>query len=260
MTLNLPLSPSNLPEKNVVKDQKPGRPLLSVIIPALDIDLELERCIGSVRLAFGEADERVEIVLVAPRSRIDLAKERLQGVTMFVPETRRGIYGAMNDGIRASTGRYLFFLGKDDIVLAPFRNVLDLLAKQGGSAAFFDVYWGAEGVYSGKPSKWRLLTRNLCHQGIVYSREVIDKHGPYLRRMKVQADHLLNIRLLWDEQFARTVRYIPGARVWYAAEGFSSVARDPVFWRLYPAILKRHVSPIASALLVLSRRLRGSVR
>lgn len=257
MTSNLRLPTSALPEKNVVKNQKPGRPLLSVIIPALDIDLELERCIGSVRLAFGETDDRVEIVLVAPGSRIGLAKERLQGVAQFVAETRRGIYGAMNDGIRASTGRYLYFLGKDDIVLAPFSKVMDQLSENGGSAAFFDVYWGAQGIYSGKPSKWRLLTRNLCHQGIVYSREVIDKHGPYLSRMKVQADHLLNIRLLWDAQFAATVRYMPGARVWYASEGFSSVARDPVFWRLYPVILKRYVSPIASALLVISRHVRG---
>ncbi|MDE1713183.1 glycosyltransferase (plasmid) [Chromobacterium amazonense] len=234
-----------------------ARPLLSVIIPAIKVDLELRRCIDSVRLACGMDNNRCEIVLVMPRCEVEAAKTSMDGVTTFVEETRKGIYAAMNDGIRASCGRYLFFLGKDDIVLSPFGKVLDQLAQEGGCAAFYDVYWGKEGVYSGRPSKWRVLLRNFCHQGIIYSREVIDKHGPYLRRMRVQADHLLNIRLLWDSRFAPSVRYFCGGRVWYAADGFSSVARDPLFWRLYPIILKRYVAPAAGMLLSASRWLRG---
>lgn len=232
-------------------------PLLSVIIPAMKVDVELRRCIDSVRLACGVDNNICEIVLVTPSSQIEMAKSGVDGVTTFVAENRKGIYAAMNDGVRASRGRYLFFLGKDDIVLPPFGQILNQLNQEGGCAAFFDVYWGKEGVYSGCPSKWRVLLRNLCHQGIIYSREVIDEHGPYLRRMQVQADHLLNIRLLWDSRFSNGVRYYRGGRVWYAAEGFSSVARDPLFWRLYPLILKRYVAPAAGILLSASRWLRG---
>jgi glycosyltransferase involved in cell wall biosynthesis len=231
--------------------------LLSVIIPAIIADIELRRCVDSVRLACGANPDRCEIVLVTPASQVDAAKASIEGVTIFVPETRRGIYAAMNDGIRASRGRYLFFLGKDDIVLPPFGEMLNQLAQDGGSAAFFDVYWGKDGVYSARPSKWRVLVRNFCHQGVIYSRDVLDEHGPYLRRMRVQADHLLNIRLLWDERFGPSIRYFPGGRVWYTAAGFSSVARDPVFWRLYPTILKRYVSLTARVLLLVSRWLRG---
>lgn len=230
-----------------------SRPLLSVIIPAITVDLELKRCIDSVRLACGADYNLCEIVLIMPLCQVEVAKAIVDGVTTFVAETRKGIYSAMNDGIRASNGRYLFFLGKDDIVLPPFGQVLNQLNLEGCCAAFFDVYWGKEGVYSGRPSKWRVLLRNLCHQGIIYSREVIVEHGPYLRRMRVQADHLLNIRLLWDTRFSVGVRYYRGGRVWYAAEGFSSVARDPLFWRLYPLILKRYVAPAASVLLSASR-------
>ena len=234
-----------------------ARPLLSVIIPAIAVDTELRRCIDSVRLACGTDDARCEIVLVMPPREVEAARGVLEGVTTLQAETRRGIYSAMNDGIRASRGRYLFFLGKDDIVLAPFGKMLTQLQADGGSAAFCDVYWGKAGVYSGKPSRWQVLRRNFCHQGILYSREVIETHGPYLRRMKVQADHLLNIRLLWDARFATSVRYYPGGHVWYAAEGFSSVARDPLFWRLYPTVLHRYVGPLAGVLLNASRWLRG---
>jgi glycosyltransferase involved in cell wall biosynthesis len=228
-----------------------------VIIPAIGVDLELRRCIDSVRLACGADNERCEIVLVTPPSNVEVAKTSVEGVNIFVTETRKGIYAAMNDGISASRGHYLFFLGKDDIVLSPFGKILDCLAKEGGSAAFCDVYWGKEGVYSGNPSKWRVLIKNYCHQGVIYSREVIDEHGPYLRRMRVQADHLLNIRLLWDSRFSPSIRYFRGAGVWYASEGFSSVARDPLFWRLYPKILNRYVGATASVLLSASRWLRG---
>jgi glycosyltransferase involved in cell wall biosynthesis len=233
------------------------RPLLSIIIPAFEADVELRRCIDSVRLTCGYDEERYEIVLVTPLCQIELAKTLMSGVTTYVAETRRGIYSAMNDGIQASRGRYLFFLGKDDIVLPSFGKVVDQLAQVGGSAAFFDVYWGHDGLYSGRPSKWRVLLRNFCHQGIIYSREVIKTHGPYIRRMRVQADHLLNIRLLWDTRFARSIRYFPGGRVCYAAEGFSSVTRDPLFWHLYPTILNRYIGPAASVLLLASRCLRG---
>lgn len=234
-----------------------ARPLLSVIIPALNVDLELKRCVDSVRLACELKRERCEIILITPLSEVEIARKSLDGVNIFVAETRRGIYAGMNDGIRVSRGSYLFFLGKDDIVLPSFSNLLDQLEQGAISAAFFDVYWGKEGLYSCRPSKWRVLFRNLCHQGIIYSRDVIDEHGPYLRRMRVQADHLLNIRLLWDTQFARSIQYFPGGRVYYAAEGFSSVARDPLFWRLYPTIINRYVGRVASVLLSASRWLRG---
>lgn len=234
-----------------------ANPLLSVIIPTIKVDIELRRCVDSIRLACGPNHERCEIVMVMPSCQVELAKASVDGVTTFVAETRKGIYAAMNDGIRASLGRYLFFIGKDDIVLPFFGNVLVQLEQDGGSAAFFDVYWGAEGVYSGRPSKWRVLLKNFCHQGIIYSRDVINVHGPYLRRMRVQADHLLNIRLLWDKRFGSSIRYFPGGRVLYAAEGFSSVTRDPLFWRLYPNILKRYVGPAAGLLLLASRWVRG---
>jgi glycosyltransferase involved in cell wall biosynthesis len=234
-----------------------SKPILSIIIPAIKVDLELKRCIDSIRLACSFDSNLCEIVLVTPPCQVEVAKAVVEGVNTFVSETRKGIYAAMNDGIRASRGRHLFFLGKDDIVLPPFGQILNQLTQEGNFATFFDVYWGKEGVYSSRPSKWRVLLRNFCHQGIIYSREVIDAHGPYISRFRVQADHLLNIRLLWDSRFSAGLCYYPGGRVWYAAEGFSSLTHDPLFWRLYPLILKRYVSPVAGVLLSASRWMRG---
>lgn len=231
-------------------------PLLTVVIPALEADTELRRCVDSIRLACPDP-RSCEIIVVLPPGRIVAARQWLPDETL-IPERHASIYGAMNDGARASRSRYLYFLGKDDIVLPVFRDVLEVLESSRPNALFFDVYWGANGVYSGQPSRWRLLIRNLCHQGIIYSREAYDKHGPYLRRMKVQADHLLNIRLLWDGSRTTSILYIPRPLTWYSGAGFSTQqARDPLFWRLYPTTMRKHVGAWASWLLLAWRTVRG---
>lgn len=162
----------------------------------------------------------------------------------------------MNDGAAASRGRYLYFLGQDDIVLPTMRRVLALLASA-PVAVFCDVYWGDRGVVSGRPSKWRVLGRNLCHQGIIYARATFERHGPYLRKMRVQADHLLNIRVLWDPAPPGGMCYIDKPLVWYSGTGFSETQRDPVFWRLYPTVMRRYVGRWAACALVMYRVARG---
>jgi hypothetical protein len=191
-----------------------------------------------------------------PPRRVEQAEAMLPGERVL-PETRPSIYGAMNDGVAASSGRYLYFLGKDDIVLAPFADMLKALAARAPSAMFCDVYWGADGLYRGRPSRVGVLARNICHQGIVYSRAAIRRHGPYLRRMRVEADKLLNVRLLWDRQLARDFVYLPIPIAWYSGAGFSTTTPDPVFRRLYPLILKKYVGAFACLLLLGVRKLRG---
>jgi glycosyltransferase involved in cell wall biosynthesis len=231
------------------------RPSLSIIIPSLVADTELRRCVDSIRLVCPER-EQCEVVVVVPSRRV-LEVQALLPYETVVPETRPSIYAAMNDGVAASTGRYLYFIGKDDILLPPLAQALQVLADHHSSALFCDVYWGSRGVYSGKPSRWRVLVRNFCHQGIIYGREVLDRHGPYNRKMRVQADHLLNIRLLWDRELAGRVRYLRQPLAWYSGAGFSTTNRDPVFWRLYPAVMRRHVGRWAALVLLASRKLRG---
>jgi hypothetical protein len=234
-------------------------PVLSIVIPAFMADLELRRCVDSVRIACPDR-ARCEVIVVLPAGRVPDAQRWLPDEHVLA-ERHPSIYGAMNDGAAASRGRYLYFLGKDDIVLPGFAQVVAELESSTPRALFFDVYWGGRGVYSGRPSRLRLLTRNLCHQGIVYARDTFNEHGPYLRRMTVQADHLLNIRVLWDAASSGRIAYLPLALTWYSGAGFSAQrASDPLFWRLYPATLRKHVGGWAAGVLWAWRKLRGVPR
>ena len=222
------------------------KPLLSIIIPTLDVDLELRRCVDSVCLAIPDSEMR-EIVLVLPSSKAADAAERFPDARV-VAESRPSVYSAMNDGVAASTGRYLYFLGKDDILLPAVHRVLSLLAAESPSAVFSDVYWGSKGRHRARPSRFQILVFNVCHQGIVYSREAITTHGPFMRRFRTHADHQLNIRLLWDANLRRRVRYLAVPIAWYAATGLSSRTFDVNFVRAQPAIIGRYLGPIAAAL------------
>ncbi len=230
-------------------------PLLSIIIPVLEPDAELARCVHCI-LGATKNLPSPEVVIVTPPKFV-AAAAALYPSALVCAETRHGIYGAMNDGASVSRGKYLYFIGKDDMMLSTLREVLTLLESKHPFALFCDVYWGGSGIYSGKPSKLRLLGRNLCHQGIIYSREAFDRHGPYLRSMRVQADHFLNIKILWDRNNASRICYLEKPLAWYSGDGFSMTNRDSTFWRLYPNIMRRYVGHWAMRLLIGYRMLRG---
>lgn len=229
-------------------------PWLSIIVPALAPDKELERCIASIELALFNGAS-FEIIIVVPRAAVADTQSRFPEAQVQA-DSRKGIYAAMNDGAKVSRGRYLYFIGKDDILLATAGEALALLVAQTPSALFCDVYWGDSGVYRGRPSRHLILGRNACHQGIIYSRDVFAKHGPYLRRMTLQADHLLNLKLLWDKDLPPPL-YLPKPLAWYSGSGFSVIkGSDPVFWRLYPTVMRRYVGRWAAGALISYRKLR----
>ncbi len=230
-------------------------PIISIIIPALEADRELRRCVDSIRMLCPDS-ACCEVVLVVPERCLEDARSSFPD-ELVIQERFPNIYGAMNDGVARSKGQYVYFLGKDDIVLPGLVNAISVLSNQSPDVVFCDVYWGDRGIYSGKPSKLRIIGENLCHQGIIYSRETILKYGPYIRRMKVQADQLFNTKLLWDREDDKNFVYLDKPLAWYSGAGYSSSVRDPLFWRLHPLVLEKYVGAWAACLLKLYRRLKS---
>lgn len=235
-------------------DAREPAPLLTVVVPALRVDAELRRCIDSIRLVLPDASD-CEVVLVVPPRHVGGARQRFPDARV-VAESRPSVYAAMNDGVAASTGRYLYFVGQDDVLLPVATEALKVLVAESPYVLFADVYWGSDGVRRGRTSRWSVLFMNVCQQGIVYSREAVLANGPYLRRLRVQADHLLNIRVLWHPAAKGRVRYLPRPLAWYAATGMSFRTRDTVFHRVHAAIIGRYLGPVAACLWRLYRRIR----
>ncbi len=230
-------------------------PLLTIVVPALNVDRELRRCIDSVRLAL-PADAPCELVLVLPPNATEAARAEYADDARVVAESRAGVYAALNDGVTASRGRYLYFLGKDDILLPAARELLTMLARDAPSVVFADVYWGSRGRHRTDSSRWTILLRNVCHQGIVYSRDAVLCHGPFVRRFRVRADQLLNIRVLWDAALRRRSQRLAQPLAWYGGQGLSFTTPDRVFYRVQPAIIRRYAGRVAACAWWAWKRLR----
>jgi glycosyltransferase involved in cell wall biosynthesis len=202
---------------------------LSFIIPALARNHELDRCIAAIQSAITSHELYEIIVICPPDSVMDI--EAGFPMARVVIETRKSIYGAMNDGIRAAKGEFLL---KDDVTV-------------------FDVFWGNKGVYRNFPNRYLLLIRNLCHQGVVYRKSLFYSHGVFCTRFRVQADHFMNIKLFWSKPEAPSISYRKQVFSHYSANGFSTTEKDRVFHELYPLILRNYVGRLAASLLIARR-------
>ena len=117
----------------------------------------------------------------------EVAGEYAAVVDYFVSEPDRGIYDAMNKGLRAATGEYVWFLNAGDLIHRP--ESITRLFDGGESGA--DIYYGEtlirseEGAELGLRKKklperltWRDFRRGMvvCHQSVLVRRAVVPEY------------------------------------------------------------------------------------
>ncbi len=90
-------------------------PKVSLIIPTFSRPHLLPRCVDSAL----RAGEGVEVIVVDDASRDETASicQMLRGIKYVRLKSNRGVAGARNEGIKASTGEYIGFLDDDDLRL-----------------------------------------------------------------------------------------------------------------------------------------------
>ena len=226
-------------------------PILSIIIPVLEYNKDLTRCISSITCLPNYLED-IEIIIICPAIISTDITGDFSHVKVY-SESGNGIYNAMNQGVTYCSGSYFLFLGQDDLVLDCFHDALDILKTKHPFALFSDVYYGEHGVKKGVPSKLKVLFSNVCHQGIIYSRKSYNLFGPYCYHFKVQADHFLNIKLLWHNKYIKNIIYLNKPTCYFSTNGFSSSNFDCKFRLLYPLILKKYVGYWAYLLIYIYR-------
>lgn len=153
-------------------------PVISVVTVVLNGRELIEKTIKSV---LQQKYSHVQFVVIDGASTdgtLEIIDNYKHAVDIFISETDKGIYDAMNKGIRAATGDYLIFLNAGDVFAS--KNVLESVAKAVMLNEFPDVLYGEtniytkEGVFKKKlnPLKFSRLnitlfgTRTVCHQSI----------------------------------------------------------------------------------------------
>jgi len=160
------------------------------------------------------------------------------GKVRLVSKRDHGAYDAMNRGINASRGRYLYFLGAGDVLLAEaLADIAAVLPADENRVVYGDVQWGGK-RYDGPFSRWKLIKGNICHQAIFYGRGVFERLGLYSLRYRARADWEFNMRCFGP----RGVRcqYTPVVVAVFEEGGFSSLG-DSAFTQDKDAMIRTHL-------------------
>lgn len=213
-------------------------PLFSIITPTYNSESKLARTVSSV---LSQSFAEFEYLFVDGASTDGTCADikaylEQDHKVQLISEPDEGIYDAMNKGIRASTGEFLYFLGAGDRLqpgaLEAVAVEIQKLRSSGKTLhplmLYGDVSWSRyKRPYDGHFSNFKLLRRNICHQAIFYERSLFQRHGYYDTAYQVLADYAFNIRCFRDPGVDK--RYLPLLIADYEDDGISTAVRDDVF-------------------------------
>ena len=180
------------------------RKRFSVITPTLNPGPKLEATINSV---LSQNDELFEFIIVDGGSTDEtLSMIRKYGSRIkWISKKDRGVYDAMNKGIRIARGDYLYFLGAGDHLR---ENILAKVEKELPDEPLTFVYGNVYVVnikseYLGEFDDDKLAKLNICHQAIFYERTIFDVIGKYDLRYRLLADYAFNLKCFADKRIRR---------------------------------------------------------
>ena len=109
----------------------------------------------------------------------------------FISEPDKGIYDAMNKGVRMSQGKWLLFLNAGDLLAAPdtLEKIFSVPAR--GQIVYGDtlcIYQGRKKLYPALPLDHLRWEMAFCHQSVFIERQLLEEY-PYDISYRVCADH-----------------------------------------------------------------------
>ncbi len=209
-------------------------PKISIITVVFNAVQTLEDTIKSV---LGQTYDNLEFIIVDGGSNdgtLDILKRNDSLKITFKSEPDKGIYDAMNKGIKIAKGEWIYFLGADDTFYneTVLEKVFSDSAIDSYDLMYGNVYAHAlKRVYDGEFSKDRLLFQNISHQAIFYKKKVHNKVGYYNDKYKTFADWNLNIECFFHPEIK--VKYIDIIIANFAAGGLGTSQPDLPFLRNY---------------------------
>lgn len=113
-------------------------PLISIVTVTYNAELYLEVTIKSV---IEQTYQNIEYILIDGASKdgtVNIIQQYQEHIAYWVSEPDKGLYDAMNKGLRAATGDYVLFLNAGDLLFASDTIQKCFKAKNAGA----DIYYG----------------------------------------------------------------------------------------------------------------------
>jgi glycosyltransferase involved in cell wall biosynthesis len=199
---------------------------ISVIIACKNEKDTIEKTIDSV---LNQTYKNFEILVLDGNSTdgtLEILKNYRERIKLLRNE-EKGIYAAMNEGIRLSTGEILYFLNANDSLHSNdvFKKIINKFKETDVDIIFGDTNFQTKNentLISHKDfhSKFVWAYRNLNHQSTFYKKWLFDKYGNYKSNFKILADVEFTTHVITQSEVKHL--YLPIIIANYNAEGVSS--------------------------------------
>lgn len=219
-------------------------PVFSIIIPTYNSANTIKKAVVSI---LEQTFSSYEIIIVDGLSKDDTLGVIRQTIkndnrVIVVSERDKGIYDAMNKGIRMSKGEWVYFLGSDDWLYDSevLEKVNECKANENVDYIYGKVYSPKlKGLYGHKDYYDRIFFENICHQAIFYKKSIHNLVGLYNLDYKLYADWEFNIKCFEDSAIRK--EYLDIIVAHFADGGASSVNADRDFLKkfLFPKNIGR---------------------
>jgi len=169
---------------------------ISVVTVVLNAAHTIDRCVTSV---FNQSYENIEYLVIDGGSAdgtLDLLERNRGRIAYMLSEQDRGLYHAMNKGIRAATGDYIYFLNSDDYFADEhvIADVVTTIAQHPTvDLVYGDVLMGcAENLVRQRQvvplNRESLCRKGFCHQALFARREMLLRTGGFSEEYRVVSD------------------------------------------------------------------------
>ena len=173
---------------------------VSIITVCLNSACTIEQTIKSV---LNQTYKDIEYIIVDGESTDgtqDIIKKYQKYIAKYVSEPDRGLYDAMNKGIRMSSGDVIGIINSDDWYdLQTVEKVVRLFQENAADVVYGDellIYEsGVEQRRVTGPITDLVCRMNLSHPTVFVKRELYEKFGVFDRRYKIAADYDFLLRL-----------------------------------------------------------------
>lgn len=181
-------------------------PTISIVVVVYNAVRTLE---GTILSIVKQLNENIEFVIVDGGSTdgtLEIIKKYSEAITLWISEPDKGIYDAMNKSVNLCKGKYMYFIGADDIFMDGVgKKILPYLIDE--KVVYGNVrFKSRDTLYDGPFDKLKIATRNISHQAIFYPRIVFSTYQ-FNTDYKIFADYDLNLKLFNNRGFR--FKYVP---------------------------------------------------
>jgi len=195
--------------------------LFSIVMVTYNAGAKVETTMESI---FAQSERDYEIVIKDAMSADDtLSRIPRRNCVKVCSKKDIGIYDGMNQAIDLCEGNYIIFMNagdrfNDSEVLARIKKYI--MKDTSHNSIFYGDYVseGEVKIQAYSLTGFALFRKPLCHQSIIYNRDVLADYGNYDINYKICADHELTMRL-WNAGV--DFKHIPVYVAEYEGKGIS---------------------------------------